>query len=208
MQVLKETNSYRLALKDRILDTAIRLFMTQGIRAVKMDDIAQQLAISKRTLYEIYADKEELLYQSIAKYDRQRAERMADFVAQGHNVVDIILESYRIKVDEVHNVNSLFYEDILKYPKVAQYIRENHEEGRQKFLVFMQQGVSEGIFRPDVNCDMVPMLLDAIGHYIMTNGLLHKYSVEELFANFFLVSLRGLCTEHGVKALDEAMAKV
>ena len=56
MQEIKETNSYRLALKDKILDAAMNAFMKRGIRAVKMDDIAQQLTISKRTLYDIYED--------------------------------------------------------------------------------------------------------------------------------------------------------
>ena len=79
MQEIKETNSYRLALKDKILDAAMNAFMKRGIRAVKMDDIAQQLTISKRTLYEIYEDKEELLYRSIIKYDKLRLERLTQY---------------------------------------------------------------------------------------------------------------------------------
>ena len=200
MQEIKETNSYRLALKDKILDAAMNAFMKNGIRAVKMDDIAQQLTISKRTLYEIYEDKEEVLYRSIIKYDQLRLER--------HHVIDVILEAYRIKMNEVRVVNPAFYEDILRYPKVATYIKEAKIQSRDKFLAFMQLGVDQGLLRQEVDYKMVPHMFDAIGKHIMDNHLLQRYTVEQLFTNFFLVSLRGLCTERGVKVLDEAVAKI
>ena len=57
-------SEYRRELKKRILDCAVDKFFTLGIRAVKMDDIAKALGISKRTLYEIYSDKEQLLVDS------------------------------------------------------------------------------------------------------------------------------------------------
>ncbi|MDE5570650.1 MAG: TetR/AcrR family transcriptional regulator; helix-turn-helix transcriptional regulator, partial [Prevotella sp.] len=187
---------------------AMSSFMQHGIRAVKMDDIAQQLAISKRTLYEIYGDKEELLYQSIRKYDQQRADYLFHYAAAGHHVIDVIVEAYRRRVKEVHMVNPLFYEDIMKYPKVEQYIMEAHEKTRSDFYDFMRQGVKEGLLRPDIDYTILSHLLDAIGEYVMSNQLLRRYSVEQLFVNFFLVSLRGICTEEGVKALDAAMAKI
>ena len=56
---------YREQLKDRILKTAMQEFLTNGIKQVKMDDIARKLGISKRTLYEIYGNKEELLFEGI-----------------------------------------------------------------------------------------------------------------------------------------------
>lgn len=50
---------YRENLKIKILDTSMQLFKQKGIRAVKMDDIANDMGISKRTLYEIYSNKED-----------------------------------------------------------------------------------------------------------------------------------------------------
>lgn len=208
MQEIRETNSYRLALKDKILQTAISAFIQNGIRAVKMDDIAQMLGISKRTLYEIYQDKEELLYQCIKIYDLQNKASLADYASKGHNVIDIVLEAYQMKVDQAHKINPLFYEDIMKYPKVEQYIKDSHDSTHDKFMDFMQQGVNDGFFRKDVNYDMIIQVMDAMGEYIMRNKLLRRYPVNELYSNFFLVSLRGLCTERGVKTLDEALTKI
>ena len=58
---------YRQELKGRILEMAMQEFMTNGIRKVKMDDIARMLGISKRTLYEIYQDKEAILFEGLKR---------------------------------------------------------------------------------------------------------------------------------------------
>jgi len=50
--------------KDCIVERTMRMFVSHGIRAVRMDDVAQQLGVSKRSLYELFGDKEGLLYQA------------------------------------------------------------------------------------------------------------------------------------------------
>lgn len=56
---------YKLELRNRILKAAMTEFLHKGVKSVKMDDIANTLAISKRTLYEIYSNKEELLLEAV-----------------------------------------------------------------------------------------------------------------------------------------------
>lgn len=51
-------NEYRKEIKEKILQLATTMFFQHGIRKVKMDDIANHLKISKRTLYELYQNKE------------------------------------------------------------------------------------------------------------------------------------------------------
>lgn len=208
MQEIKEKNSYRLALKDKILDAAMNAFFMHGIRAVRMTDIAKELAISKRTMYEIYKDKEEVLYYSIIKYHKQRITYLTDYTNEGHHVIDVILEAYRIKMKEVRTVNPAFYEDLMKYPRVEEYILDSRHQSKRNFLEFMQKGVKQGLLREEIDYDMVPNIFDAIGKHIMDNQLLRRYTVEQLFKNFFLIPLRGLCTPHGVKVLDEAVVKI
>lgn len=60
----------REELKLRVVETASKSFMTLGIKAVHMDDIASSLSISKRTLYELFGDKEELLLEVFRFYRR------------------------------------------------------------------------------------------------------------------------------------------
>lgn len=209
MQEIKETTSYRVALKDRIMETALKAFSEHGIRAVKMDDIASMLGISKRTLYEIYEDKEKLLFSGIRAYDQRKQDYLRHYAAEeGRHVIDIIMEAYRLKVEETKSVNPLFYADLIKYPEIEHYILESHERRRESFLQFMLRGVDEGYFCSDIDYRQVSHLFDAIGQYIMSNHLFRQYTLEEMFVNMFMISLRGLCTDKGVKTLDEAIAKI
>lgn len=67
--------------KERIVEQAMRMFATQGIKAVRMDDIARQLGVSKRTLYELFGDKEGLLYLALNCYfehTRRRREALTE----------------------------------------------------------------------------------------------------------------------------------
>lgn len=202
MQELKETTVYRQSLKLRIMEVALRAFSERGIRAVKMDDVASMLGISKRTLYEVYKDKEELLFQCLKAFDEERKERTRLFCEQKHNVMDIIIFSYRQKVEETQRVNPVFYEDIRKYPRVVRYMEAQHERTREQFLQFLLRGVDEGFFRPDVNYSMVPHLFDGIGRYIMDNQLFRQYSFKEMFSTLLLIPLRGFCTEKGLAVLE------
>ena len=204
MMVLKETTAYRKQLRAKIMEAAMKAFTQKGIRAVKMDDIASSLAISKRTLYEIFEDKEHLLYETINQYDAISRQRLTDYAAQQHSVIDVILKAYRMKVEEIKKVNPAFYTDIIRYPKLASYIKNNNERTRESFVKFLERGVEEGFLRADVNYEMIPHMFDALGEYMIKSKLLDRYSLDELFTNYVLVSIRGFCTEAGLKAIEEA----
>lgn len=202
MQEIKETTAYRKALRERILETSISLFSHHGIKAVKMDDIASHLGISKRTLYEVYKDKETLLFECIKVFDARKRQHLEAY-ADGHDVIDILLETYRMKVSEVQSFCPLFYEDILKYPELVEYIKKNNARMREGFTRFLRRGIGEGYFRPTLDFDMVHHLFEALGQYIIVNKLFNQYTLKELFVNLYLTPLRGLCTRAGVRRLDE-----
>ena len=207
MQVLRETTAYRASLRERIIERAMQDFSKHGIRAVKMDTLAKELGISKRTMYEIFEDKESLLFEGIKVYGDRKREYLHSYAEEGHDVIDIIMEAYHMKVEEVRAVNPDFYLDLMKYPRLAQHMKEEQQKSLEGFLAFMKRGVDDGYFRPDVNYELVPHIFDALGQYILTNSLVQKYSVEELFSNCFLIALRGFCTEKGLRTIDILMAE-
>jgi AcrR family transcriptional regulator len=207
MQVLKEMTAYRVSLRERIIEKAMQDFSMHGIRAVKMDDLANELGISKRTLYEIFKDKETLLFEGMKVYDNRKREYLHSYAEdERHHVIDIIMEAYHMKVEEVRAVNPDFYLDLMKYPRLVQHMKEAQQKSREGFLAFMKRGVDDGYFRPDVNYELVPHIFDALGQYILTNSLVQQYSVEELFSNCFLIALRGFCTDKGLHTIDKLMA--
>ena len=207
MQVLKETTAYRVSLRGRIIEKAMQEFAMHGIRAVKMDDLAAELGISKRTLYEIFKDKETLLFEGIKVYNDRKREYLHSYAEEGHHVIDIIMEVYRMKVEEVRAVNPAFYIDLMKYPRLDHHMKEIQQQSREGFISFMERGMNEGYFRSDVNIQLIPHIFDALGQYILSNSLVQQYSVEELFSNCFLIALRGFCTDKGLHTIDALMAE-
>jgi AcrR family transcriptional regulator len=202
MQESKEISDYKKNLRGVILDTAIQAFAQKGIRAVKMDDVAAALGISKRTLYEIFETKEILLFEGIKKYYAERQEYYRQQTQRCKNVMEMLVAIYRIKVDEFRKTNPQFYADLDMYPKVGRFLNQQNQQMRTDMLKFMDRGIYEGYFRDDVNYELAWRLFDALGKYVMVNQLYRQYTIEEIFQNLVFVTMRGLCTEKGIKALD------
>ena len=121
MQVLKEMTAYRVSLRERIIEKAMQDFSMHGIRAVKMDDLANELGISKRTLYEIFKDKETLLFEGMKVYSERKHEYLHSYAEdERHHVIDIVMEAYRMKVREP---------SVLSRPDEVSEAGSAHEEG-------------------------------------------------------------------------------
>ncbi|MBR5989851.1 MAG: TetR/AcrR family transcriptional regulator [Prevotella sp.] len=202
MQETKEISAYKQGLRGKILETAMNAFGEKGIRAVKMDDVAVDLGISKRTLYELYDNKEQLLFEGVKVYNEQRQILIKEKTKNCGNVMEILLTVYRIKVEEFRQTNPLFYADLVKYPKIARFLHQQNQYIHTEMQKFIQRGVSEGFFREDVDEALTMHLFDALGEYVMMNQLYRRYTIEDIFKNIIFVSLRGICTEKGVVALD------
>ncbi len=177
-------------------------FAEKGIKAVKMDDVAAQLSISKRTLYEIFQNKEQLLYEGVRLYHQQKKQQMELIGLTSKNVMEIILRVYKIKVQEFKMTNPVFYSDLSKYPLVLDYLNNENQKVHSKYVQFMERGVKEGYFRKDVDYNLTSRMFDALEKFIMREELYKAYSIEDIFKYIVFVSLRGLCTRKGVMTLE------
>ena len=205
MQEPKIVTAYKKGLRAKILATAMTDFRQRGIRAVKMDDVAAELGISKRTLYEIFDKKEDLLFETLKHYYVERTERMQVQVQHCANVMEIILAVYRIKVEEFQQTDPNFYSDLVKYPQVLRFLNQENLSNRVKFQQFIERGINEGFFRNDVNYELTTRLFDALSNYVMQNQLYRQYTMEEIFKNLIFVTLRGMCTARGADTLDHIL---
>ena len=204
-QKIELTNAYRRELREKILATAIESFQENGIKAVKMDDIANRLSISKRTLYEIYGNKEDLLYECVCYHDKHFEKELQSRLSPKSSVMDILICFMRLHIEENSRTNPQFYSELHKYPKVMDYINERNEKSRGRSMGFMQRGVEEGYFLPQLNYDIVTQLGEASMNYVMATKMYQQFSLQEIFKNFVSVFLRGYCTEKGQHILDMSL---
>ena len=203
MQETKNISPYKKGLRDKIITTAMEAFAQKGIRHVKMDDVAKELGISKRTLYEIFDKKEDLLYEGVKFYLGDRRTQMEVKAQECKNVMEIILQAYKLKVEEFRQTNPCFYTDLVKYPKGARYLAQQNQQMLTNMTKFIERGIEEGFFRKEVNPELVARLFDALGKYVMEQQLYCLYTIEDIFTNLVFVTIRGICTEKGIEVIKQ-----
>lgn len=208
MQEIKTFTDYKLSLKDRILDTAMKAFAEQGVKAVKMDDIAASLGISKRTLYEIYDTKEQVIFEGLRRYHRMKSERVMAFAQDSNNdVLDMVIFLYQTHIKETGNLKPAFYDELGRYPLIEDYLKQQRQKNLNDFKDFLQRGVDEGFFREEIDYDIVLHIFEALSDYLRSTRLIEKYTFEQIFFNMVFVTLRGFCTSMGIEKLDRFFAE-
>lgn len=121
---VRRTKNDKELLRKQIVDAASRAFTKSGIRSVRMDDIAFSLSMSKRTLYELFHDKEQLLMEVIRMHRQEMNEYIIEIASKADNALEVIFAFYRRKSKELYELNPQFLRDLRKYPKVLEFIRE------------------------------------------------------------------------------------
>lgn len=198
----KEASS-RAELRERIVVKAVESFTKNGIKSITMDDIAASLGISKRTLYEVFRDKETLLKECILKGQREMTEFLSRVLDNSANVMEVILICYQRSIEDFHNTNKRFFEDIKKYPKIYELMNKYRDRDSDSTIAFFRMGVEQGIFRSDVNFAIVNLLVREQLDLLMNTDVCKEYSFLEVYESIMFTYIRGISTERGAKVLDD-----
>ena len=184
-----------MVIKEQIMLTAFDLFSEHGIKNVSMDDIAHNASISKRTLYELFEDKETLLTECInLSYTKMRLSMKR-------------LESEPITALEVA---LLFYEELMRRPRWFKALQKTEEEKSRflkKCIKLLSRGAKEGVFQPNINFEIVALLAKEQAKMIRPSKALSNHSVSEVFNTILYTFLRGISTEKGIAILDRYLLK-
>lgn len=203
MQKGNISTAYRQELREKILKASMHEFMTKGIKAVKMDDIAKHLSISKRTLYEIYSNKEELLLAGMTFHEQQCEQRLTSYAADPrHSVVDVILEYYRMQMRNMVDVTPLVFAEISTYKQVFAYLEGRRRRRDEQARLFFARGVQEGFFRADVDYGIVAAIAEASLNHVMEARMYEHHDLAYIFQNIVFLFVRGFCTQKGIRIVD------
>lgn len=143
--------------KERILGKAKELFMQFGIRSVSMDDIASAMGISKKTIYQYFADKEELVGAVIQVKMDQSQEICIRDQDESENAIDEMFRAMDMVEEHLSAMNPSVLFDLKKYHPLAFSRLERH---KNDFLIGVIQknlhwGIKEGLYRPEINVDVL-----------------------------------------------------
>ena len=192
----------RLALRERIVDVAVKSFSIHGIKSITMDDIAASLGISKRTLYEVFPDKETLLEECILKEQQEADVFIQKVLKTSSNVLEVLLKCYLRSIEKFHATNKKFFEDIKKYPIAYELMKRDNNRSSEDIIRFFKEGVTQGIFRDDVNFAIINLLVREQLDLLMNTDLCDRYSFLEVYESIMFTFLRGISTEKGASELE------
>lgn len=188
--------------KEQIMSTAFDLFAQYGIKSVSMDDIAQNICISKRTLYEFFKDKETLLMEAIGLHYNRLRIYLENLEKEPFTVLDVILLFYEEFMKHPRWFSRKFYDDLKRYPKAFAQAEKNKAMIGEKCMQLFQRGVKEGVFQPNVNFEIVAILAKEQAKMIRPSHIFSNHSVAEVFNTVLYTFLRGISTEKGLAILE------
>lgn len=195
------STSNRQQVKEKIRCTALRMFHERGIRLVKMDDIAAALSMSKRTLYELYANKMELLEDVLELQFNMSRERMRRELKPNASTMDILILALKISIEEMRQTSAAFLDDLHRYPEAHRMLDVLEKRRDKETNKFFWQGVREGYFLPDVNYRLVYDIVRTFREQAMFYR--KDYDAREVWITLVRMLLRSVCTLKGIRELDE-----
>lgn len=191
----------------KILKGARKLYKKYGIRSVTMDDVANHLGISKKTLYQFVKDKNELVKKVIENDLAIKNEGFTAIFEKNLNAIDELLEVNKY-------INKLFKEyqpgmefDLKKY--YPEYFLEVKERKRERMFKSisdnLRRGISEGLYRKELDVDLLSKL-----HVFRCESLIEYdvFSRDELISDHFVneiftYHMHGIASEKGLKYLKQ-----
>jgi TetR/AcrR family transcriptional regulator, cholesterol catabolism regulator len=196
-----------IEIKDKILKGALDLFKKYGIRSVSMDDIARHLSISKKTIYQYFVDKEDMVVQVAKDHIEQSKTKFDETVQHSRNAIDeLILISVLLK-KEVESMNPSMLFDLHKYHTTGWNVWLDHKNHyiRSSVVRNLRQGIEEGYYRPEIDPEvMASVRIEQVelcfDERVFPNPAFNLLEVQsQVFEHFIF----GLLTDKGRKLYEK-----
>lgn len=143
--------------EQRIIQQASHLFLQFGVRNVTLDELAQQIGISKKTIYQHFSNKADMIFQ-VAKSFLKQEEAVSEKICQeAPNAIVELLGLLNWTLKTIHSLSTTLISDLKKYYPTSWQLIEDFLTGYvyQKVRDNLAKGIQEGLFRPDLEQEIV-----------------------------------------------------
>ncbi|MDB5030837.1 TetR/AcrR family transcriptional regulator [Mucilaginibacter sp.] len=192
---------------DRIIQGGEELFLTAGIKSVTMDDIARHLGMSKKTIYQFFKDKNELVIALVKKKLRDDENQMCDIIGKSNNVIEEMINMMKCSEEIFSRINPIVIHDLQKY----------HPEAWKQFQHFkadvlirtleelLTKGIKQGYIRPDIDVKIIArMRVSQVEMGFNTSVFPHnEFSIWKVQYQLLEHFNFGICTLKGYKLLNQ-----
>jgi len=197
--------------KEQIAQAAESLFLSYGVRSVTMDDISKKLAISKKTIYQYYRDKDEIVCLVTERVMEREQHQINQIKNEATDAIhELILITNYIR-QHSQNINPSVLFDIQKYHRNAWeiYIKFKESVFLNSLTDTLKRGVAEGFFRKEINIDVLAILrLEQVQMaYDEEVYARNKFDFREVQIQLFKHFVYGILTVKGIETLESYQEK-
>jgi AcrR family transcriptional regulator len=192
---------------ERIVQGGEELFLKAGIRNVTMDDIARHLGMSKKTIYQVFKDKDELVMALVRKKLNEDEEQMNVILKSSKNVIEEMINMMKCSEEIFARINPIVVHDLQKYHPEAwkQFQTFKSAVVVQKMEELLTKGIAQGYVRPEINIKIIArmhvnMIEMGFNNSIFPQTEFNIWKVQTQILEHFTY---GICTIKGIKLLNE-----
>jgi AcrR family transcriptional regulator len=189
--------------KEKILRGAEDLFMKYGVRSISMDDIARHLAVSKKTLYQHFADKDELVVLVLKSHLERNSKEVEVILETAGNSIEELARISACMKRNMQGLNQTMLFDMQKFhPKAWNvWIEFKQKYIRESVISNLKRGIQEGHIRPEVNPEIIATLRIELIQLSFNPDVFQRerFNMVEVHNQLFDHFVFGLVTEKGRK---------
>lgn len=192
---------------ERIIQGGEDLFLKAGIKSVTMDDIAKQVGMSKKTIYQFFKDKNELVIALVKRKLEEDEQQIKDIISRSTNVIDEMINMMKCSEDVFSRINPIVIHDMQKYHPDAWTAFQNFkaEVIIHTLEELLTKGIKQGYIRPEIDVKVLArMRVSQVEIGFNTNifplSEFNPWKVQSQFLEHFNY---GICTLKGYKLLDQ-----
>jgi AcrR family transcriptional regulator len=191
------------------LEQAEKLFLKYGIKSLTMDDIANELKMSKKTLYQFVSDKQDLVAKTMNNYCTTDKDLILVICRSSKNAIDELLDIIKYVKERLAVFHPSILYDLEKYYPEAWDAMHKH----QKEFVYdmvrenIVRGKTEGLYKEDVSAEIIARIyslrLDATIDRM--DKVMAKYDFVTIYIEMMKYHIRGIASDKGNKVLDQKL---
>lgn len=199
-------------MKEVLLKKSLELFTNNGFKSVTMDDIAAELGISKKTIYQHFSSKNELVSATVDFVYDSAIDQLKSIVGKCETPIHEHFEM-RSCVADIFGQKisaSTVYQFNKYYPKLADRLQKRrYQDFEFTILRNLRNGVAKGYYRKEIDIDFIGKVFFISSSAFFNDesfmNLPNTQSIEDLEAKFTEYHLRGIVTPKGLEVLDQLL---
>lgn len=191
--------------RTRLLDDISAILIKKGLKSTTMDEVASHLGMSKRTLYEIFENKNEMIRMAIDRNREIMREKTEEFFSTSANVMEALLRTFQWQGQFMANVNVDYFRDLdLYYKDIKDDLDRDKQFVSEKIFYIIKLGVQQGVFRRDVDYQTTLLMFHVQMESLkrMEEFFPKNITLEMAYNTIYTGFLRSIASARGMKIVD------